>query len=257
MINDAYGHISGDMLLKQIAARVKDHFEDSGTIGRIGGDEFAIWFNFLDSNKERASSQCETLVQYLITILRQAFILKDKTIHPIPYAGIALYNEKDEDVNELLKQADGALHLAKKKQDKNLAFFDKQAEKMLLSHFDIHSQLLLAVEKNQFELFYQLQYDDARQVRGAEALIRWNHPEQGIVSPDDFIPVAEKTGLILPIGLWIIETACNQLMLWQKDPKNYRLGTCCQYKCQAIQSKRVCGTNRKKLLIDMILEQIP
>ncbi len=219
MINDAYGHISGDMLLKQIAKRVKDHFEGSDTIGRIGGDEFAIWFNFLDSNKEKASIQCETLVQYLLTILRQAFTLKDKIIHPIPYAGIALYNEKDKDANKLLKQADGALHLAKKKQDKNLAFFDEQVEKMLLNHLDIHSQLLLAVEKKQFELFYQLQYDEAHQVHGAEALIRWMHPEEGMISPNDFITVAEKTGLILPIGLWTIEEAAKQLILWQKEPE--------------------------------------
>jgi EAL domain-containing protein (putative c-di-GMP-specific phosphodiesterase class I) len=152
-------------------------------------------------------------------ILTQSFTLNDKTIHPIPCAGIALYNANEKDANILLKQADGALHLAKKKEDSNLAFFDKQAEKMLLTHLDIHSQLLLAVEKEQLELFYQLQYDQNNQVYGAEALMRWEHPEQGMISPSEFIPVAEKTGLILPMGLWAIETACRQLILWQKEPK--------------------------------------
>ena len=219
MINDAYGHSSGDMLLEQIASRVKNHFKISDLIGRIAGDEFAIWFNFLDTDKEKASMQCETFVQDLLTILRQAFTLNDQTIHPILYAGIALYDENNTDADELLKQADGALHLAKKKQDKNLAFFDEDAEKMLLTHFHIHSELLSAVEEEQFELYYQLQYNSQHQVYGAEALIRWNHPEKNIVSPDNFISIAEKTGLILPIGLWIVETACKQLTLWQKDPK--------------------------------------
>ncbi len=220
MINDAYGHTSGDLLLEEIASRLRYNFKANDMIGRIGGDEFAMWFNFLDSNKGNASAQCETLAQYLISILTEPFILlNDKTIHPIPYAGIALYNESDKNANELLKQANGALHLAKQKQDKNLAFFDKQAEKMLRTHLDIHSQLLLAIKEEQFELFYQLQYDNNSQIYGAEALVRWKHPEQGIISPNDFIPVAEKTGLILSIGSWIIETACKQLILWQNDPK--------------------------------------
>ena len=218
MINDAYGHTSGDMLLEQISSRLKNNFKSSDMIGRIGGDEFAIWFNFLDNSKENASMQCETLAQYLITILTQPFTLNDKTIHPVPCAGIALYNTNDKDANALLKQADGALHLAKKKES-NLAFFDEQAEKMLLTHLNIHSQLLLAVEKKQFELFYQLQYDVNRQAYGAEALIRWMHPEEGMISPNDFIPVAEKTGLILPMGLWTIEEAAKQLILWQKEPE--------------------------------------
>ena len=218
MINDAYGHTSGDMLLEQIATRLKNNFKASDMIGRIGGDEFAMWFNFLDNNKENASVQCETLAQYLVTILTQSFTVNDKTIHPIPYAGIALYNTDDKDADKLLKQADGALHLAKKKEDSNLAFFDEQAEQMLLAHLDIHSQLLFAIEQEQFELFYQLQYDQNSQVYGAEALIRWDHPEKGIIPPDKFIPIAEKTGLILPVGSWVIETACKQLTLWQKDP---------------------------------------
>jgi diguanylate cyclase (GGDEF)-like protein/PAS domain S-box-containing protein len=183
IINDAYGHINGDILLKQITERLKDNFKSSDMIGRIGGDEFTIWINFLDNNKEKASIECETLAQYLIMLLTQPFTLDDKTIHPIPCVGIALYNMNEKDANILLKQADGALHLAKKKKDSNLAFFDKQTEEMLLTHLELHAQLSLAVEKEQLELFYQLQYDQNHQVYGAEALIRWNHPSKGLISP--------------------------------------------------------------------------
>ena len=218
MINDAYGHTVGDLLLQQITNRLRDSFKYSDMIGRVGGDEFAMWFSYIDGDKVNASVQCETVAQQLITILTQPFKLNDKTIHPIPYVGISLYNQDDKDANALLKQADGALHHVKQKQDRDLAFFDKHAEKMLKAHLDMHAQLLLAVEKKQFELFYQLQYDQNRKAYGAEALIRWNHPEKGMISPAEFIPIAERTGLILPIGLWVMRTACTQLTLWQKNP---------------------------------------
>lgn len=224
MINDAYGHSSGDLLLEKISSRLKDNFKSSDLIGRIGGDEFALWFDFLSIDKESASTQCETIAQYLIDIIIKPFSLNGKTIYPIPYVGMALYDQSDKDAQTLLKQADGALHLAKKKQDKYLAFFDEQAEKMLLSHLDMHTQLLQALEKNQFELYYQLQYDQYGKAYGAEALIRWNHPEKKIISPAEFIPIAERTGLMLPIGSWVIETACRQLEIWQKSPKTSHWG---------------------------------
>ncbi len=216
MINDAYGHTSGDLLLQKITQRIQKEFNDSDLIARIGADEFAMWFSFIEEDKDKASIQSKILAEYLITVLTQPFSLDDKTINTMLYVGIALYNENDTEADTLLQHANGALHLAKQ-QDKNFAFFDEQAEKMALTHLDMYSQLLVAIEQKQFELLYQLQYNENSRIYGAEALIRWNHPEQGVISPLEFIPIAERTGLILPIGLWVIQSACKQLSLWQKD----------------------------------------
>jgi EAL domain-containing protein (putative c-di-GMP-specific phosphodiesterase class I) len=135
----------------------------------------------------------------------------------IPAIGITLYDQLDMDAHQLLKQADSALHQAKQK-GKNFAFFDEQNEKMSLAHLDMYSQLLRASEQDQFELFYQPQHDMEGSIRGVEALIRWRHPQKGMISPIEFIPLAERTGQIIPIGLWVIRSACKQLYEWQQDP---------------------------------------
>jgi len=216
IINDAYGHIAGDLLLQEITLRLQNEFSDSQLIGRIGADEFAIWFDFINKDKDSASIESKILAEYLITTLTKTFSIDGNTVDTIFYVGISLYNNKDKDSNTLLKHANIALHLAKE-DDKNIAFFDEQAEKTALAHLDIYSQLLVAIEENQLSLHYQLQYNDQNDIYGAEALIRWEHPKEGIISPDDFVPIAERTGLIVPIGIWIIQTACKQLALWQKD----------------------------------------
>jgi len=218
IINDAYGHIIGDLLLQEIASRLQKEFNDSRLIGRTGVDEFTLWFNSISKNKDNASFKSKILAEYLISILTKTFNIDSKTINIIIYTGISLYNENDRDSSSLLKHTNTALNLAKK-EDKNIAFFDEQAESMALKHLNIYSQLLVAIEKEQLKLYYQLQYTDKNKIYGAEALIRWEHPKEGIVSPDNFIPIAERTGVIVPIGLFIIQTACKQLALWQKDSK--------------------------------------
>ncbi len=159
--------------------------------------------------------QGEILAQQLVATIQKPFSINKKAIHPICYVGIALYNSDAADSGTILQQADGALHLAKKKQDRSLAFFDEQIEQKLLSHFDMYAQLLVAIKEEQFELYYQLQYNDEAKPYAAEALIRWQHPTKGMISPVEFIPVAERTGLIIPLGKWIIESACEQLALWK------------------------------------------
>ena len=216
MINDAYGHESGDLLLIELTKRVQKECSSSDLICRIGADEFMIWFSFVDKVKDKASMQSKILAEELIIALAQPFIFDDKVINTSLYIGIAMYNRDSADADTLLKQANTALHHAKEK-DQKLAFYDKDSQNLALEHLDIYSQLLVAIESNQFELFYQLQYNDNAQIYGAEALIRWMNPQKGLVSPFDFIPVAEKTGLILPIGLWVIQTACKQLSLWQEN----------------------------------------
>ena len=216
MVNDAYGHNCGDGLLKKVSERIKESFEDSDLIARMGADEFALWFSFVDNTHVKASLQSKILAEYLINVLSQPFQLTSNSIHALPYVGISIYNKKEKSADIILKEADTALHLAKK-EDRKLAFFNQRSEKQALLHIDMYTQLLAASENNQLELFYQLQYNQNKEVVGAEALLRWNHPQEGTISPLDFIPLAERTGLIIPIGKWVIQEACHQLQLWQQD----------------------------------------
>lgn len=217
LINDAYGHSVGDILLKEITARLKKECIYCKLIGKTGIDEFALWFDLIDRDKDNTSIQSRKLAEFLMGVLTESFHIDNKTINIILYIGISLYNKDDKDADSLLKHANMALNIAKQK-DENIAFFDEESEGMALAHLDTYSALITAIEKEQFELYYQLQYSDKNEIYGAEALIRWNHPE-GIIYPDEFIPTAEKTGLVLPLGTWVIETACKQLAQWQKNPK--------------------------------------
>ncbi len=222
IINDAHGHMVGDLLLQEITSRLHKAFMDAKLIARIEADEFALWFDSIKGSKDSASIESKLVAQYLVDLLTKTFYIEDKKIDIILYAGISLYNQDDLDATTLLKNTKIALNLAKT-EDKHIAFFDEQAQLMAQKHLDIYSQLLVAIQKQQLELYYQLQYTDSGEVYGAEALIRWNHPQEGSISPDDFIPIAERTGLILPIGEFIIDSACKQLALWQNDSKTENL----------------------------------
>ncbi|RXK12733.1 diguanylate cyclase [Halarcobacter mediterraneus] len=216
IINEAYGHNVGDLILQIITKKLKESFEDSDLISRIGADEFVIWFSSIEKSKSAASIEAKILAEFLVSKLSESIVFEDKVINNIPYVGIALYDEDLLNANELFKQADTALHLAKKN-EQSFAFFDRQANNIAQAHLDTYSQLHKAIEYKEFELYYQLQYTEDNKIFGAEALIRWNHPTRGRISPDDFIPIAEKTTLILPITSWVINTACIQLKQWQKN----------------------------------------
>ncbi|WP_417327820.1 EAL domain-containing protein [Halarcobacter sp.] len=216
MINDAYGYSVGDKVLEVITSKIKKIFSDASIIARIAADEFAVWFPHIHEHKNQASIEAKLLTEFLISTLSEQIKIEDKTINPIIYAGLSIYNKNCNNANKLLKQADTALHQAKK-EEKSFSYFDKQAQSMAQNHLDTYSQLIKAIKEKHFKLYYQLQYDDENRVYGAEALIRWIHPEEGMIPPDTFIPTAEKTGLIIPIGSWVIKTACKQLETWQKS----------------------------------------
>ncbi len=216
-INDMFGYKSGDILLQKIANRLKNEFKDCDMIGKIGADEFVLWFSSLSSTKQDAQMQSQILVEYLIAVLKRPYMIYDKIVHITTYIGIELYDKYSDNASHILKQSDIALSLAKKK-DIKFAYFDKNIENDLFLKFDIYSELMIALDKKQFELYYQLQYNEDNEICGAEALLRWNHPKKGIISPVRFIPIAEKTGLIIDLGQRVIEEACRQLLLWQKNP---------------------------------------
>ena len=217
-INDTYGYKRGDMLLQKISERLKDKFPKCDMMAKIGTDEFVLWFSNIGNNKQEAQLQSQIFAEYLIKIMKKPFIISEKIIHISIYVGIELYGEYINDAPLLLRQADTALSLAKNK-DNGFAFFDKEIESEVSMRLDMYSELIIALKEKQFELYYQLQFKDGGEIYGAEALLRWNHPTKGVVMPANFIPIAEKTGLIIEIGKRVLKEACKQLYLWQNDSK--------------------------------------
>ena len=216
MINDVYGHVVGDMLLQKIALKLKENFPNSEVVSRVAADGFALFFTNLGATKKRASLKTKQLAQEIMTQISESFFINTKTVHTSGHIGISLFLNTQHDAYSLLRESESALNQAKSN-DEEYAYFDVQAQEIAQAHVDMYSQLRLAIKEHQFELLYQLQFKGDVPY-AAEALIRWNHPHRGVISPLDFIPVAEKTGLIIPIGLWVIQEACRELQRWSQDP---------------------------------------
>ena len=220
-LNDTSGHDVGDRLLIEVAHRLTTCVRDDDTIARFGGDEFIVVLEDLSENAQEAAAQAKAVGEKILSVLSQAYSIAGRTHHSTPSVGVTLFIEADESVDELLKQADIAMYQAKAAGRNMLRFFDPEMQAALAARTVMEAALRLAVLERQLVLYYQPQVDDRRGVIGAEALVRWQHPERGIVAPAQFIPLAEETGLILSIGQWVLETACARLRDWALDA-NFR-----------------------------------
>ena len=218
IINEVYGYKTGDLVLKELANRLKTKFKDSNFISKIGVDEFLLCYREINKDKDNAFEFTQTTLKYLENIISEPFILEDNIINIHIRIGINLYSNDIKDANTILKQTSSALKMAKQK-DKKIVYFDKELQTKTKETIDTYSQLISALKHKEFELYYQLQYDVEQNIFGAEALIRWNHPEKGVLSPYFFIDIAERTGLILEIGLWVLNEGCKQLSVWSKDAR--------------------------------------
>lgn len=216
-LNDTQGHDIGDLLLQQVAKRLKSCVRESDTVARLGGDEFVVVLACMAGNPVEAAENAEIVGRKIHTALSQPYQLAMHEYRCTASIGIALANDLKLPIDELMKQADIAMYESKKAGRNTLRFFDQQMQKSVNARAAIESELRQALDKGQFQLYYQSQVTSSRKVFGAEALIRWVHPERGMVSPAQFIPLAEETGLILPIGQWVVETACTQLKGWAKN----------------------------------------
>ncbi len=221
-LNDTKGYDSGDLLLIEISRLLQAAVHEDDTVARTGGNEFVVLVDALDTSTELAATQAETIAKRILTAISQPFNLRGYKYRCSASIGIALFHSHAISVDELVKQADMAMHQAKKIGKNSICFFDPVIQEALEFRVQLEFWMHKALNE-QYELYYQLQVDDKGKATGAEALIRWNHPEQGIISPADFIPLAEETGLILPIGQWVLETACMQLKAWEHNQTTQHL----------------------------------
>lgn len=212
-VNDSLGHTVGDQLLKETAKRLSSTIRTGDTVSRLGGDEFVVLFP-----KIKDETSLADLTIKLRDILQDPYDVGGISLHITPSIGIAIFPDDGDNVNSLIKNADAAMYLAKEKGRNNYQFYTPLLNARTLDRLRLESDLRLALDHGGFEVHYQPQiFAHTGILWGAEALVRWRHPERGLVSPADFIPLAEETGLIIPLGDWVFAQAARQVTAWRKQ----------------------------------------
>lgn len=212
-INDTLGHEAGDQLLQEVAVRLKGCVRDSDTVARLGGDEFVVLLPALGDGQYAA-----TVAQKILLLIAKAFTLIGQEFRVTASIGISTYPEDGLDEQTLTKNADIAMYQAKADGKNNFQFYSEKLNANSLERLTLESSLRHALERNEFRINYQAKRDIASgKITGMEALLRWEHPDLGTVMPLQFIPIAEETGLIIPIGKWVLTTVCSQSVAWQKE----------------------------------------
>ena len=223
VLNDTLGHHIGDQLLQRVAHRLVNSVRKTDTVARLGGDEFVVMVDDLGTDAQTAAYKARRLGEKVLNELREPFQLAGHQHFATPSIGVTPFNGEQSDVAELLKQADLAMYQAKSMGRNQLCFFDPDMQASMSHHATIRSDLRVGLREQQFTVHYQPQVDRLGVITGVEALVRWQHPQRGLMQPAEFIPVAEDTGLILPLGQWVLEKACEQLSRWALRPETANL----------------------------------
>jgi diguanylate cyclase (GGDEF)-like protein/PAS domain S-box-containing protein len=216
-INDTKGHDTGDLLLAEVAKRINTCVRDGDTVARLGGDEFVVVLESLNSASDDAATQADLVAEKIREALSQPYQLANYAYHTTPSTGVVLFMGYQQSLDDVLKHADTAMYQAKTAGRNAIRFYDPVMQASIEARADLEEELRHALELQQLCLYYQIQMDGRNRPLGAEALLRWRHPKRGLVSPAQFVPLAEDTGLIIPIGLWVLQTACALLKNWQND----------------------------------------
>ncbi|WP_412480039.1 EAL domain-containing protein [Azonexus sp. IMCC34839] len=217
-LNDTKGHEMGDLLLKEVAARLRQCIREVDTAARLGGDEFVVVLSNLGQIRKVAAATTEAIAEKILRAIAQPFKVGRLDHQCSASIGVALFHGRQTSTDELMRQADLAMYRAKAAGRNQVRFFDPVMELEVHAQADLERDLRRAIDDRQFVLHYQPQVLEDGHIIGAEALLRWHHPERGLVPPGEFIPVAEASGLILDIGMWVLKTACKQLAAWSKQP---------------------------------------
>lgn len=225
VLNDTKGHHIGDQLLLHVAMRLCNCVRAEDTVARLGGDEFLVMLENLNPEESEAVREVERVAEKIRVSLHQPYYFSENgqagdggEFHTTPSIGICLFRGCAIPVEDILKHADLAMYQAKDAGRNTYRFFDPQMQSSLLDRLDLENDLRQALLCNQFLLHFQPQFNSQRQIEGAEVLMRWEKPGKGLIPPNTFIPVAESTHLILPMGHWVLQTVCRQLKAWESDP---------------------------------------
>ncbi|MGC2164876.1 MAG: EAL domain-containing protein, partial [Gallionella sp.] len=217
-LNDSKGHAMGDLLLIEVARRLKASVRVSDTVARLGGDEFVVLLGELSEIEQPASEQALMIANKVSEALSQPYHLPQFTYNCSASIGLTLFRDAGITIEEIYKRADAAMYQAKSAGRNTVRFYDPDTQAALEARSEMELALRTAVTAEQLRLYYQIQVDQDSKPVGAEALIRWIHPQMGIIFPAKFISLAEETGLILSIGQWVLEAVCEQIKLWASNP---------------------------------------
>ncbi|MCZ2405610.1 MAG: EAL domain-containing protein [Burkholderiales bacterium] len=260
-LNDTLGHDMGDQLLAQVAARLSASVRECDTVARFGGDEFVVLLEGLDASEEQAARQAEIVARKLLMALNQPFELAGREHYSTPSIGLTLFGPERQSVDELLKRADLAMYEAKAAGRNTHRFFDPGMQQALHQRSSLEAELRQGLARGELFVHYQSVVDSQGHVKSAEALARWRHPERGLISPAEFIPLAEQTGLILPLGRQVLQTACSQLVRWSSQPETAHLSVAVnvsarQFKqsgfvAEVLHILRETGANPRRLRLEL------